>query len=156
MTKYARLSSSGIKVIVVGAGFGGLTAAIECHRKGHSVILLEKFPELKPLGDIISFSSNSGRIFQRWEGIEEELDPTSHPSDGIDFMDWTGNFITRQTWDRQVSYGKRINDHRGEIHEIVFRHALNRGIDVRLGQNVTDYFETDGEAGVVSNGERLT
>lgn len=156
MAKYTRLASSGIKVIIVGAGFGGLTAAIECDRKGHSVILLEKFPEIKPLGDIISFSSNSGRIFQRWEGIEEELDPISHRSDGIDFMDWEGNFITRQTWDKEASYGKRINGHRGEIHEIVFKHALNRGIDIRLGQNVTDYFETDTEAGVVSNGERLT
>jgi 2-polyprenyl-6-methoxyphenol hydroxylase-like FAD-dependent oxidoreductase len=155
MVEYARLQSSGIKVIIVGAGFGGLTAAIECHRKGHSVILLEKFPEIKPLGDIISFSSNSGRIFQRWEGIEAELDPISHRSDGIDFMDWTGNFITRQTWDKEVSYGKRINGHRGEIHQIVFKHALHRGIDIRLGQNVTDYFETDSEAGVVSNGERL-
>lgn len=155
MMEYARLPPSGIKVIIVGAGFGGLTAAIECHRKGHSVILLEKFPELKPLGDIISFSSNSGRIFQRWEGIEEELDPISHKSDGINFMDWHGTFITRQTWEKEVSYGKKINGHRGEIHKIVFNHAKARGIDIRLGQNVIDYFETDDEAGVVANGVKV-
>jgi flavin-dependent dehydrogenase len=34
--------SSGIKVIVVGLGIGGLAAAIECYRKGHSVTIIEK------------------------------------------------------------------------------------------------------------------
>lgn len=140
----------------MGAGFGGLTAAIECDRKGHSVILLEKFPELKILGDVISFSSNSGRIFQRWEGVEEALDPINHKSTGLDFFDWTGNFITRQTWEKEKGFGKKFNGHRGEIHEVVFKHALARGIDIRLGQNVTDYFEENNYAGVVANGERLT
>jgi hypothetical protein len=75
---------SGIKVILVGAGthipvnllgamliriltpgFGGLTTAIECHRQGHSVEVYESFPELKSLGDIISFGNNGGRIFHR-------------------------------------------------------------------------------------------
>jgi NADPH-dependent 2,4-dienoyl-CoA reductase/sulfur reductase-like enzyme len=39
--------STGIKVIIVGLGLAGLTAAIECHRKGHSVIVLEKVSELQ-------------------------------------------------------------------------------------------------------------
>jgi len=47
-------------------GFGGLGAAIECHRHGHDVEVYEAFPELKQLGDIISFGPNAGRIFYRW------------------------------------------------------------------------------------------
>jgi 2-polyprenyl-6-methoxyphenol hydroxylase-like FAD-dependent oxidoreductase len=156
MAEYARLPASEIKVIIVGAGFAGLCAAIECDRKGHSVILLEKVPELKQLGDIISFSSNSGRIFERWEGVVEYLDPIIHKSDGINFFLWEGEFMTRQTWEVEKEYGRRINGHRAEIHEAVYRHALARGIDVRLGQNVGDYFETDTAAGVVCNGEKLT
>lgn len=58
---------TGIKVLIVGAGFGGLTAAIECHRHGHDVVIYESFPELKVLGDIISFGANGGRIFYRWQ-----------------------------------------------------------------------------------------
>ena len=51
---------SGIRVIVVGAGFAGLTAAIECTRKGHSCIVLESYKNANvQLGDIISFGSNS-------------------------------------------------------------------------------------------------
>lgn len=37
--------SSGIKVIVVGLGMAGLSAAIECHLQGHTVIGLEKAPQ---------------------------------------------------------------------------------------------------------------
>ena len=59
-------SRTGIKVIIVGAGFGGLTAAIECHLQGHDVVVLEAVRELKPYGDIISFGSNAGRIFGNW------------------------------------------------------------------------------------------
>jgi hypothetical protein len=45
-------SSTGIKVIVVGSGFAGLACAIECKRKGHNVLVLEKFSELKVLGEL--------------------------------------------------------------------------------------------------------
>lgn len=154
--QYARLSPSGITVVIVGAGFAGLCAAIECDRKGHKAIVLEKVSELKPLGDVISFASNSGKIFERWEGVVEQLEPIIHHSDGLNFHSWEGEFMTRQTWDKETKYGRRINGHRAEIHEAVYRHALARGIDVRLGQNVTDYFETSTEAGVVVNGEKLT
>lgn len=40
--QYAEHQPSEILVVIVGLGLAGLTAAIECHRKGHSVILLEK------------------------------------------------------------------------------------------------------------------
>ncbi|KAI7124781.1 hypothetical protein KC352_g32288, partial [Hortaea werneckii] len=42
---YAKVPKTGIKVIIVGAGFGGLCAAIECHRQGHNVEVYEKFEE---------------------------------------------------------------------------------------------------------------
>lgn len=45
--------------------------------------------------------------------------------------------------------------HRGEIHEVCWNHALEVGVDIRLGSKVQEYFETDTEAGVVVNGERI-
>lgn len=163
---------TGIHVIIVGAGFAGLTAAIECHRKGHSVLVLESFPELKILGDIISFAPNSGRIFQRWPGVDAQLDPIIHKSDGLLMKTWEGDTLLKQTWSiEQRSFGKAYNGkspshilselgvdkkgHRGEIHEIVYRHALDIGVDIRLGHKVEDYFENDIEAGVIANGERF-
>lgn len=45
-----RYPPSGLKVIVVGSGPGGLLAAIECWRKGHEVEVLEKSPEFSSIG----------------------------------------------------------------------------------------------------------
>ncbi|AEO67891.1 6c11d7c0-7b97-4d7d-8895-171bbb25be76 [Thermothielavioides terrestris] len=158
MADFERLPPSGISVIIVGAGFAGLTAAIECDRKGHSVILLEKAAELQPLGDIISFGQNSSRFFDKWAGVREELNPLVHKSDSFNFYDWTGRFVTTQSFaEEHRVWGPRVNGHRGEIHQAVLRHARARGIDIRLGCNVVNYFEDADRAGVETDtGERLT
>ena len=49
--KVALPNSTNIKIIIVGAGFAGLACGIECKRKGHDVVILEKFSELKTLGE---------------------------------------------------------------------------------------------------------
>ncbi|KAI1809014.1 putative monooxygenase [Poronia punctata] len=147
-----------VRVLVVGAGFAGLAAAIECRRKGHDVILLEKLAELKPLGDIISFMSNGARIFQRWPGVPEQLEKLSMRADGLLMKNWLGETLLRQIWTpEEQGFGTRYDGHRGEFHQVVYKHALDIGVDVRLGSRVEDYFEDDEEAGVVlANGERLT
>ncbi|TKA74979.1 hypothetical protein B0A49_02554 [Cryomyces minteri] len=66
--------------------------------------------------------------------------------------------LTREPkyWDSEENFGKRFNGRRGEIHKILYQHALSLGIEIRPGQKVTDYFEDESSAGVVSNGERIT
>ncbi|KAF2004044.1 putative monooxygenase, partial [Amniculicola lignicola CBS 123094] len=145
-----------IKVLIVGAGFAGLTAAIETRKRGASVILFDSSTTRRQLGDIISFGSNSGRIFLSWPGVEEKLDPLCHHSDGLEFRAYDDTYLTTQKWDAEVNYGKRFNGHRGEIHEAVWDHAVSLGVDIRLGCKVTEYFETDSEAGVIVNGEKFT
>jgi 2-polyprenyl-6-methoxyphenol hydroxylase-like FAD-dependent oxidoreductase len=156
--------SSGISVIVVGAGFAGLTAAIECHRKGHHVILFEKVAELKPLGDIISFGQNSSRVFTKWPGVWDALEPIIHRTNEISYFDWQGRFVTTQSFAAENVWGRRINGHRAEIHQVVLDHARKCGIDIRLGQAVESYFEEEDPnaaggrcAGIVTAaGERFT
>lgn len=146
----------GLKVLIVGAGFGGLTAAIETRKRGASVIIFEGNKDRRQLGDIISFGSNSGRIFKSWPGVEEKLDPICHHSSGLDFRAYDDDFLCRQVWDAEADWGKRFNGHRGEIHEIVWDHAKSIGVEIRLASKVSEYFETETEAGVVVNGERIS
>lgn len=154
MADLPRLPPSGIEVIVVGAGFAGLTAAIECDRKGHHVIILEKVSELKPLGDIISFGQNAGRIFAKWPGVMEQLQLIIHKSNALTYHSWEGKAVTTQSFSSEEAWGQKVDGHRAEIHRILYEHAEKRCIDIRLGHNVTDYFENENEAGVVSNGEK--
>jgi len=55
----AHYPPTGIKLVIVGAGFGGLTAAVEAHLKGHEVVVLEKAAKWEQLGDIISIGKST-------------------------------------------------------------------------------------------------
>ncbi|KDQ56258.1 hypothetical protein JAAARDRAFT_158243 [Jaapia argillacea MUCL 33604] len=152
-----RGAQTGIKVIIVGAGFAGLTAAIECYRKGHDVLVLESFPQLKPLGDVISFGPNAGRIMARWGkgSIDAKLYPICHHNKELNFYKYDGDFIISQPvypWNKEAP---SVNGHRGEIHEVIFRHAQDIGIEIRLGCRVLEYVEESTRAGVVVDGETI-
>lgn len=157
-------TKTGIKVIVVGAGFGGLTAAIECHRHGHDVEIYESFPELKVLGDIISFGANGGRIFYRWGKHPGEIADRLRKI-SIDLREYgfrihkydTGEVMFHQKTPDMNPETPVFNGHRGELHQIVFDYARNElGIPIHLGQNVTEYYEEDGHAGIVlKTGEKI-
>ncbi|KAJ6014956.1 hypothetical protein N7540_009547 [Penicillium herquei] len=153
---------TGIKVVVVGAGFGGLTAAIECHRQGHTVEIYESFPELKSLGDIISFGPNAGRIFRRWSDglIAERLRPLSINLEtyGFKIHKWTGELAYTQPPHKYDPEAPVFNGHRGELHTVVFNYAKDDlGIPIHLGQKVTEYFEDENEAGIVLEcGSKIT
>ena len=145
--------------LTVSAGFGGLTAAIECHRQGHSVSIYESFPELKVLGDIISFGPNAGRIFRRWDDIVERLRPLSIDltHHGFNIRKWTGELMTNQRTPPMDTKAPVFNGHRGELHEVIFNYARDElGIPIHLGVRVTEYWEEEDRAGLVlANGERV-
>lgn len=159
---FPRLPPSGIRVIIVGAGFGGLAAAIECDRKGHAVTVLEKvddIEEIMRIGDIISFDPNGSKNFERWPGVIDAMEAIARQTTWLDLYHHEGKFVTRQSFAHEKAWGRRINGHRGQLHSIIYKHAVARGIDIRLNKRVEDYFETDDppQAGVVlSTGERLT
>jgi len=46
-----------LKVIVVGAGFGGLAAAIELADRGFEVTILEKYPDSSSQGGKLKFGT---------------------------------------------------------------------------------------------------
>lgn len=178
---------TGIKVIVVGAGtylippaqthtihidkfnaeipgFGGLAAAIECHRQGHSVTIYEAFPALKQLGDIITFGSNAGRIFARWDdgAITAKFKPLCidlhSPDRGFRIHKWdTGEVVYTQPSMPYVKEAPFFSGHRGELHEIVFEYAKELGIEINLGRRIEEYWENEDEAGIIlDSGEKVS
>lgn len=146
---------TGIDVIVVGAGFGGIACAVECKRKGHRVMIFEKVPELKQLGDLLSLGVNAGRILARW-GLHEKLLSISAQASDIRIHDYLGGLIQVQktTWPLFGAYAYR--GHRARLHEVLFEHAKSLGIEIRMGKQVVEYWEDEanGKAGVkIQTGE---
>lgn len=44
---------TGISVLIVGSGLGGLTFAIEAYRQGHDVQIIEKRPKIEDFGKLL-------------------------------------------------------------------------------------------------------
>jgi 2-polyprenyl-6-methoxyphenol hydroxylase-like FAD-dependent oxidoreductase len=57
--------ASRAKVIIVGAGIGGLTAALALRQAGFGVEVFERAAELKEIGAGIGLSPNSTRVLKR-------------------------------------------------------------------------------------------
>jgi len=139
-----------------------LGAAIECHRQGLHVEIYEAFPELKVLGDIISFGPNAGRIFYRWSDGEIarrmrklSIDLSSY---GFNIHKYdTGEVVFHQRSPPAIPDAPVFNGHRGELHRVVFEYARDDlGIPIHLGEPVAEYFEEDGQAGIVlKSGEKV-
>lgn len=61
-----------MNVIVVGAGIGGLSAAIALSQKGHHVRVLERSRGLSEFGAGLQVAPNAVRLLCAW-GLEEEF-----------------------------------------------------------------------------------
>ncbi|KAG1767550.1 monooxygenase [Suillus occidentalis] len=157
LSDHEGVRDTGIDVIVVGAGFGGIACAVECKRKGHRVVVVEKVGELKQLGDVLSLGTNAGRIVARW-GLHEKLASISAQARQIHIHDCLGGLIQTQhlSWPLFGAYS--YNGHRAHLHQVLFEHAQSLGIEIRLGQQVVEYWEDEasGKAGVrIQSGESL-
>ena len=54
-----------LRVVIVGAGLGGLACAIACRRQGLDVLVLERAPEILPIGAGIQIPPNAARVLER-------------------------------------------------------------------------------------------
>ena len=55
-----------LDIIVVGAGLGGLSAALALHQAGHCVKIFERTKELSEVGAGIQVPPNATRLLERW------------------------------------------------------------------------------------------
>ncbi|KAK6218796.1 hypothetical protein LQW54_002722 [Pestalotiopsis sp. IQ-011] len=67
-----RYPKTNLKVLVVGAGPGGLLAAIECWRKGHDVQIIEKGQDISSIGDIIALGPSAIAVFRHFPTLLQE------------------------------------------------------------------------------------
>ena len=62
------------KILIVGAGIGGLTAAIALRQAGFGVEVFERAPELKEIGAGIALSANAVRVLKRLGLMQQVID----------------------------------------------------------------------------------
>ncbi len=60
----------GKKITVIGAGIGGLTAALALHQRGANVHVLEQAEAIKEVGAGLQISPTAWRYLKHWAWME--------------------------------------------------------------------------------------
>lgn len=151
----ASASSTGnkLKVVVIGAGFAGMTACIECQRRGMDTILIEKYNNSAEYGDIIDFFANAGRIVDTWDNgriADKLLDICITKAKWMQMLKHTDELVHRDPWYLKPEHFRyQYAGQRGAMWKIFRDYAEELGVDMRFGVGVVDYYEGDDHAGVV-------
>ncbi|KIW16953.1 hypothetical protein PV08_04144 [Exophiala spinifera] len=144
-----------LDIIVVGAGLGGLAAAIALARRGHKVTVFEQAPELGEVGAGIQIPSNSTRLLIKW-GLEPFLASKIVKPGHIAFRRWEDGKTIGLT--KLIPHFEREFDapyyvlHRAHFHDAMYQLALQLGIVVKINSKVLDYDE-DAPSITLENGE---
>lgn len=122
------------RVLLVGAGIGGLATAIGLARAGHAVTLVERAPAFSAVGAGIILASNATAILG---ALGVELAGVGHPLDALDILDARGRTLQgMRVADVRADLGPVLSFHRAELHAALAG-ALPPSVDVRLGTTLT-------------------
>ncbi|RDW77695.1 FAD protein-3 [Coleophoma cylindrospora] len=159
--KIVREDGSKMKIIVVGAGLGGLGAAIALLLAGHDVEVFEAASEIGEVGAGIQILPNSSRVLQSW-GMHDMLDKHATKPKQVNFLGWKGNHISHMNFHESASKypGTFYWDfHRANLHNCLLERAVELGAKLKVNARVQDVIcDANGEKAtvVLHNGERHT
>ena len=150
-----------MRILIVGAGIGGLTAALALLREGFEVEVYEQTPRLAELGAGVQISANGARVLFAL-GLEDAIRAVWCEPAGKEIRLWN----TGETWklfDLGAESVKRYGApyfmiHRADLHGVLTDAVRARAPQaVRLDARCTGFDQADGEVTLhLANGARAT
>ena len=133
------------QVLIAGAGIGGMAAALACAQHHLPVQLLERTAQFAEVGAGIQIGPNVTRILQAW-GLGAALSQVAAFPKQLQARDaQTGQVLgTLPLGERaQALYGAPYATlHRADLHGLLHRAVQSMGVDIRMGQTLVDWRET--------------
>jgi salicylate hydroxylase len=136
------------RIAIVGAGLGGLAAAIALRRQGFEVQVYEQAAELAEFGAGINISPNSVKFFHA-VGLADKLHAVSSEPVGLTWRDWDSGEIHHclPFGDFEKRYGaKYYVVHRSDLHRLLSEAVPQESI--QLGKRCAKVESRNGTAGL--------
>ena len=139
------MSSASPQVLVIGAGIGGLTAALCLHRIGIEAIVCESVSTMRPLGVGINLLPHSVRVLTDL-GVADRLDEIGVRTAELCYYNKFGQRIWSEP--RGLAAGYRwpqYSVHRGRLQTMLYEIAIERlgSTAIRMGHQL-ERIESDG------------
>jgi 5-methylphenazine-1-carboxylate 1-monooxygenase len=133
-------------VLIVGAGIGGLTLALELDDAGIPCRLVDAAPDISPIGAGINVLPHASRILSRL-GLEERLAEVGVTTEESVFFNRFGQLIYREPAGRFAGYDHpQLSLHRGDLQGVLLDAVRERlGADaVVMGRQAVSVHEDGG------------
>ncbi|GFG20486.1 efflux pump antibiotic resistance protein [Aspergillus udagawae] len=131
--------SPGVSVLIVGCGFGGIAAAIECHRKGHRVVVFEKNSEIGGLGDTLGILQNGALPIYKWDAgkVHQRAARISCNYARHNIYNSKRKFLLSHSM-KGYSAGSGYMGRRGELMGVMYQYFQKLGLEVHLNADEAD------------------
>jgi 2-polyprenyl-6-methoxyphenol hydroxylase-like FAD-dependent oxidoreductase len=174
-----RYPLTGIDVLVVGAGIGGLTAALECYRKGHSVRIFERESTISAtgmylsivficvktnalLGDMFSIGLSARRWFSHWPEMEKEFNEISPKVSLTTIKKHTGETaVIKAAMGRIEGDATKPSEEpmaiqmRAIFYRMLYNQVVKLNIEITYNKRAIEYTEDNKKAYVLTDDQQL-
>jgi salicylate hydroxylase len=138
------MKSKSLEISIVGAGIGGLVAALALKKRGHEPIIYEKAEYLSELGAGIQLSPNANKVLKHL-GVMEELQADVYEPEAFQFVHYrTGKVLAQQALKNSSVkiYGSPNYDiHRADLQKALLKIINKQEIQIKKNSEILDIYE---------------
>jgi 2-polyprenyl-6-methoxyphenol hydroxylase and related FAD-dependent oxidoreductases len=147
------------RVVISGAGIGGLATALSCAKQGFDVTVLEQAKEIKEVGAGLQMSPNAMKVLQALD-VSERLASVSFSPEyaGIRHYQTGAYFLKSPLGEAAVHRydAPYWHLHRADLISVLYQACLENQVDIKLNTQVTGYQNQPKQVEVQTNQGKIT